>query len=174
MKTILKLLKTIFTSHKVVTLWISIVVYHWIEGKTVSFIAHQMWRQSVEEIQCFLRAQLGKSGAAAGKVQLGRAGNWNRTCDCWEMCSWWLGHWPLQCFHSRYLSEIESCSSVTALWFLCPSSLSPGTSLSCASPTATQWLLGSVPALLCIDKAGFKTWMAAQECQMYSQSRNRI
>lgn len=111
-RTVLNFLKTSFASHKVIKLWISVVVYHWREGKTVSFIAHHMWRQSVEEIQYLLEAQQGKSGEAVGKVQLGRAENGDRTCDCWELCTWWLGHWPLQSFHSRYLSEIQTCSLV--------------------------------------------------------------
>lgn len=179
-RTVLYFLKTSFASHKVIKLWLSIVVYHWREGKTVSFIACQMWRQSVEEIQLLVRAQLGKPGPSVGKVQLGRAENGNRPCDCWKLCSRWLGHPPLQSFHSRSLSEIQTCSSVTSgspvvsvPQFPDPGHLSQWcfTCYNSLWPLCSQWLLGNVPAPV---HAVSKMWMTAEECWMYSWGRNRI
>lgn len=172
----LNFLKTSFACQKVIKLWISIVAYHCREGKMLaSKLARcggRVWRKYN------VRAQLGRSGVAVGKVQLGRAEEGSRPCDCWELCSWWLGHWPLQSFHSRYLSEAQTCSSITAgsPVVSVPQFPDPG-HLPQWLPEATvltgaPWQCPS--PCLCIDRAVFKTWMTAQECQMYSWSRNRI
>lgn len=173
-KTVLNFLKTKFSSDKVIKLWISIVVYHWL----VSFIAHRMWRHSVKEIQCLLGAQLGKSGAAVGKVQLGRAENGNRTSGSCAVDSW--GTDP-RSPSIPYLSKIQTCSCVTSgsPVVLCPSSLTPGTFLRGASP-ATAPSGHCAPSgswAMCQPlhwQSSFKMWMTAQECWMYSWSRNRI
>lgn len=152
-----------------------------------------MWRQSVEEIQCLVREQLWKQremgqggmevGAVVRKVQLGRVENGNRSCDCWELCSQLLGIQPCSRFHSRYPSEIWTCSWVTSGSPVVSVSQLPNPShlsqwcLSTTLPLATLLTVApwqcAIPWLR-VDKSVFKMWVTAQECWMYSWGRNRI
>lgn len=107
----------------------------------------------VEEIQCPVRAQLEKSGAAKfiwAEQRLGADLVTAGSCvaDGWgtDPCSPSI---PGTCL--RY--KPAAWSRLAALLFLCPSSLTPS---SAVLPTV-QLPLGNVPSLLCIDKAVFKT-----------------